>query len=268
MRCVSCGEDIPPKWVAVIEKNVCPSCDGPIMTDDAVLLKTELAEALAKMPNDPQGITGWILSNYRVQKIGKAEPVERFNRPGSAPVRHEGEPSIGNVKVAKSPYEEMLERTQMANKVKSTNAAVASSKNRSERLAEIAANISDEQYGLDDGGVNDSSNDVDEDDVRAYQEMEAQGINPFNGNSKGAALSPQQIAAMQNSIDSADSDGMVAKSNVGRNDNLHDLSAAEKALIAQTGAEGQKVIMDQRLKRIKAQEAVDSGGGSFTRAGG
>lgn len=76
MKCDSCGVDIPPAWSRVIAVNICPNCEGSIMSDGTIELMTGLKEALEKMPNDPQGIAGWLLSNYRMQKVGDGAPTE------------------------------------------------------------------------------------------------------------------------------------------------------------------------------------------------
>ncbi len=271
MRCISCGEDIPPKWVVVIERNVCPSCDGPIMTDDAISLRDELADALTRMPNDPQGITGWLLSNYKVQKIGDAEPVERFSRPGQKAIQpaqmseQPEQPELKEFKVATSPYEEYLARTDFKNKVQETSATIRS---KQDRMAQMAANIAsvEDPYGDDSNQkVSAPTPESDQEDYLALQHMmaEAQGS---SGQASGV-LSPDQIAIMQNQgaqdIAAMGADG-VARANVGMNDG--ELSDAERLLIAQTGNDGHKVVHNNRLKRIKAQEAIETGGGSFTRA--
>jgi hypothetical protein len=46
-------------------------------------LMDELAGAITKMPNDVQGIVGWLLSNYEFNKIGDAVPTEKFHRKSS-----------------------------------------------------------------------------------------------------------------------------------------------------------------------------------------
>jgi hypothetical protein len=275
MRCVSCGEDIPPKWVVVIERNVCPSCDGPIMTSDAISLRDELADALMRMPNDPQGITGWLLSNYKVQKIGDAEPVERFSRPEqklaqstqqspSKGVGAEG-PELKEFKIASSPYEEFLARTDFKNKVQETSANV---RTKQDRMAQMAANIAsvEDPYGENvNQNVSTPTPESDQEDYLALQHMKSQAQSAPE--LSASALSPDQIAMMQNQgapdIAAMGPDG-VARANVGMNDG--DLSDAERLLISQTGNDGHKVVHNNRLKRIKAQEAIETGGGSFTRA--
>lgn len=75
MKCNSCNADIPPSFVRAIEKNICPACENPIMADETIELMAGLKSALEQMPNDPQGIAGWLLSNYRMQKVGSGEPT-------------------------------------------------------------------------------------------------------------------------------------------------------------------------------------------------
>lgn len=75
MKCMSCGADIPPQWVTCINENKCPGCGGTIMDLSAKELLDELRTAMSKMPNDPEGLAGWLLSNYTLHKIGSAEPT-------------------------------------------------------------------------------------------------------------------------------------------------------------------------------------------------
>lgn len=82
MICISCKVEIPSSFVMAIEANKCPGCGGEIQSPESVEFMSELAKALERMPNDPKGIAGWILSNYNISKIGDEEPPERFHRPG------------------------------------------------------------------------------------------------------------------------------------------------------------------------------------------
>lgn len=101
MKCDSCEVDIPPAWSRVIASNNCPNCEGPIMSDGTIELMTGIKNALEQMPNDPQGIAGWLLSNYRMQKVGTGEPT------GFIGVKSKGSSQVGpdGVKIAGSPLE-------------------------------------------------------------------------------------------------------------------------------------------------------------------
>jgi hypothetical protein len=51
------------------------------MDDSAKELLNELKDAMSKMANDPEGLAGWLLSNYKLHKIGTAEPTEFYGKP-------------------------------------------------------------------------------------------------------------------------------------------------------------------------------------------
>ena len=75
MICKSCGADIPPAFVYAISINICSGCGGQIMDEESKQLRAELKEAMSKMTNNPDGLAGWLLSNYTLKKIGTAEPT-------------------------------------------------------------------------------------------------------------------------------------------------------------------------------------------------
>lgn len=102
MNCDSCGVDIPPAWVRIIASNVCPECQGAIMSDGTIDLMNGLKEALEKMPNDPQGIAGWLLSNYQMRKIGTGEPTEFI---GVKPKVSSHQTNSEGIKLAGTPLE-------------------------------------------------------------------------------------------------------------------------------------------------------------------
>lgn len=104
MKCDSCSVDIPPAWVNVIAKNTCPNCDGPIMTEDTIELMVGLKSALEQMPNDPQGIAGWLLSNYRMQKVGTGEPTGFYG----IKTQQKEPTNKTNLKVAENPMQKFF----------------------------------------------------------------------------------------------------------------------------------------------------------------
>jgi hypothetical protein len=78
MKCINCTAEILPQYVHSIANNICPGCGGSIYDDQTKELYNELKEAMIKMPNDPVGLAGWLLDNYKLYKIGTAEPVDKF----------------------------------------------------------------------------------------------------------------------------------------------------------------------------------------------
>jgi len=78
MICCSCGIDVPPQFKMLIQKNECPNCGKEIVNGPMRELLDELKAALEKMPADPEGLAGWLLSNYELRKIGTGQPVTNF----------------------------------------------------------------------------------------------------------------------------------------------------------------------------------------------
>lgn len=128
MKCMSCAVDIPEQWAKVIASNICPNCEEPIFNDFAMELMVELKEALEQMPNNPTGIAGWLLANYRMQKIGDAKPVTEFHdgskKSNNIPLNEQ------NLKIANNPLQEFIKRTgldpNIANKHKNLVAEIMS----------------------------------------------------------------------------------------------------------------------------------------------
>ncbi len=76
MKCKECNIDIPATFVSAIKNNICPSCGASMMDTNIVDLMTGLAEAMEKMDYSPFGIAGWLLSNYKMEKVGDCEITE------------------------------------------------------------------------------------------------------------------------------------------------------------------------------------------------
>lgn len=80
MKCMSCKAEIPPAWVHAINSNSCPGCGGTIMDSKAQTILAEVREAMNQMPSNPEGLAGWLMSNYKLTKVGDAEPSEFHQR--------------------------------------------------------------------------------------------------------------------------------------------------------------------------------------------
>lgn len=249
MRCMFCGADIPPQWLKAIENNLCPGCGECIYNDATKTLLQELTEAMAKMPNDPQGVAGWLLSNYRFQKVGAAEPVEKFYRKGGY---QSGVIDESNLKVDPT-YNEFVKRNNVTDLV--ARSEQLSKLKRNSKFAEFASMIQSAGDPYGDDTVSTLSQEEEKplsaDEQKAYLELKASGIDPFAKTPVGGitdlsqAISPQEISAFLTS-------GQDAPSH------------AEKIYLQ--SEEGRKILQRENYKKLKAQEAVNGvGGGSFRR---
>lgn len=137
MQCLTCSADIPPQWVNAIQSNICPGCGGNIMSDASKELMTEIREAFKRMPQDVEGISGWLLSNYKITKIGTAEPTIEFHRPRTSET-HSDEP----LKIAKNPTQQFLTKISEVKTAGKTKAQV---------LAELANKINNDESLVSDG---------------------------------------------------------------------------------------------------------------------
>jgi hypothetical protein len=248
MRCMSCGANIPPEWVMAIQKNECPGCGGEIMSEPTQVLLQELTEAMERMPNDPQGVAGWLLSNYRFQKVGSGEPVEKFHRKGGG-----GGGQIDESQLKSDPsYSQFVKRNEATHLVQKGE-QLAKLKH-SPDVAEFASMIQNagDPYGDDTISTLEVDNSPpDADEVKAYQEMKAAGQDPFAKTPVGGitdlsqAIDPNEVARYLNP-------------------NHEELSAAEK--IYMRSDEGRGILERENFKKLKAQEAISTGsGGAFRR---
>jgi len=89
MKCINCTIEVPSNFKSAIKSNICPSCGKAIMSDDLQQITLDLAEAIAKMANDPEGLAGWLVSNYAMQKIGEAMPVDFYDPKRRGPRRRD-----------------------------------------------------------------------------------------------------------------------------------------------------------------------------------
>lgn len=236
MRCCNCKTDIPPEWQGVFKSNVCPACGDSVMDDTAKQLLDELAEAMEKMPNNALGVASWLFSNYELNKIGEAKPVEKFY--GEKPKLEEKQ-----LKIATNPVEEMLKRTNQ-------HRAISETKNKlNDRLTQMAQNIVE----LDvDNNMYGGNEPPEEDEVEIDGEIPEQEFRSRRGS---------RALASENSL----VDHTVSPP-------TEDDIEAINELVNQSSDPGPDEtlleIKRQRLNRLKAQEAVTGGGGGFFRRGG
>lgn len=159
MKCINCTAEILPQYVHSIANNTCPGCGGSIYDDRTKELYNELKEAMIKMPNDPVGLTGWLLDNYKLEKIGDAAPVEKFYNQKE------------KIKVKEASTDKTNEFFQRAGVAPQTRHG--RSKDYSSLVKQINNSVEDEMYGGEDQDEVEMGHEVDGSDIMAAQEMGA-----------------------------------------------------------------------------------------------
>lgn len=255
---MSCGADIPPQFVHAIATNICSGCGGEIMNEATKDLLKELSDALTRMPNDPQGIAGWLMSNYRFQKMGDGKPVEKFHRKGGSGASGGSDDfDESNLKIAPG-YNEFIKRNDAAHLVTRSNELAAKAKgSKNGKLAEFANVIRGVSDPYGDNTVEESDDREDDrpvsaEDQKSYLEMKASGFDPF------MQLVP---STMSSTSEYADSDIVNKLARVMSQDNK---PIAYETALSQTD-EGRKQLQLDNFKRIKAQDAVNGGSGGVFR---
>lgn len=225
MKCQHCDAEIKPEYVHAISSNICPGCGSEIMNNDSFSLLNELSSAMERMPNDPQGLAGWLLSNYHFSKIGEAKPVDRFHRKFDE----------RDLKIAPEPSE-FMKRTGLLPQVNAAKTAL-NKRASNPNIAELARNIANvpDPYS---GGGEEIEYDSDRDDVEAYKEFQEAGFNPFG-----------EDPVSEGGVD------FVAGS-----------TALQQEMLLSKTAEGKRVLTNEKIRKIKAQEGLSSGAGGFRRA--
>lgn len=172
MICKSCNADIPPQWVGAIKKNECPGCLGEIMDSSNKNLMDELADAMEKMPNNPQGIVGWLLTNYEFRKIGSGEIVEKFHTKG-------GNGTWTNQN-GTNKTSEFLTRSQYKGPSGKIAEVIANKAGSNSKIAELAAAISQTTDPYESNETQQHEQQFEEgpseEDVRAKAELEKAGF--------------------------------------------------------------------------------------------
>lgn len=274
MRCISCGAEIPAQWVKAIENNECPGCGGQIMTDDSKIILNELSEAIRKMPADPQGLAGWLMSNYRIKKIGSAEPVEKFHRQKGSANRVKNSGGRRYEDEYDDEYDdESAEFHRRAGVDPDKQRALRDAARRAREKASLS-NIVRDDSGED---IEDEEEEFDEEYLERILTQDAsEYYRPNTGVEKTASIrgTPSDLGRMmsggiynyENDLVPVDSFSGSAKASVGRNDS--GISGEEAKLISVAGEEGRALVEKIRYNRIKAQDAISGGGGgSFRRSG-
>lgn len=230
IKCKGCSAEIPPQWVAAINSGICPGCGGEIFHSEEKELLCELREAMKQMESaNPESITGWLLSNYTLQKIGTAEPIKFHQR--KAPEAFEdsnGSVLPNNIKIADNPVHAFLQRTGYGKDLKNRK-----------RLKDIVNEI-------EDGGPGIYDKDYDP-DIELSGPAESSAKEALSNN---VAMGPESAPTREELVALANAVSMA-----GQTTPLDgDLPPA---------------LQIDRMKRLKQQQGVASGGGggSFRRSG-
>jgi hypothetical protein len=232
---MSCAAEIPPEWVAAIKNNHCPGCDGEIMNESSQELLAELAAAMERMPNNPQGLAGWLLSNYKLMKIGTAQPTEKFHS------KHNGQTNdFGEIKIAN----EFLNRSAVAKDIFNTQAKIESLKHSKDpNIVALANKLQQEQ---------EEDFYEDEEDVDMGEEDEDAEYNRRYPSQPMDRPSQLLINSGSNYIDS----------NVQMNPEV--INALATIVSNSTeGASHDPLLERNRQMRIKSQQGFSSGAGGF-----
>jgi len=236
MQCMNCSGDIPPQWVNAIQKNECPGCGEAIMDEASKELLDELRSAMERMPNDPEGLAGWLLSNYRLRKVGDAEPTDFHRARPAQPERFD------NLKIADNPKNVFLHRAGMTRELA----------RRQQTLSEIASHIND----VGDGTVSVDLEEVDE--YEGLDEYEALALAQSNSAVGGSSARK----ALHNNALLIQGEGPPVTS--------VEAEAIAQALGQQMPAPQDDLppaLQADRHKRLRAQHDLASGGkpGAFSR---
>lgn len=260
MQCRNCKCEIPPAFVTAIANNSCPGCGKEIMSETDQELMTSLSEAMERMPNDPQGLAGWLLSNYRLTKVGAAEPVERFYRPVQGRVDNSGEP--GNNFFERAGVKPNTDIKDKINKLK-----------QNKQMAPLAEAMQS-NFENDDEDVQVDDEAAELEDLEALKEfgkLLARKNQPIQ-NEEGIITA----ATMKNLIKKQAAPQQVSYSDFFQQDFEGEEDPEDEEYIPtghmtkeeielQSSAAGRKMLDQDKFKRMKAQNALRSGGGSFRR---
>lgn len=257
MRCMHCGADILPCYIAAIQNNTCPACADTIYNDETKTLIEDLSSALEKMPNDPQGIAGWLVSNYRFQKMGDGIPTEKFYRKGGS------QSNFDESQMKMDPtYNQFMKRGEASEiAAKSEKLAKKFKGAKGEKFAKMAAAIQGvtDPYGDDPLSTIEEEDDeapLDKDDIKAYEELQRSGVDPFAEESGSVVSRGGKMTDLSQAIDPSEVRNLLKITP----DTLTDY---EKSL--ETTAEGRAILQRERFKKAKSQDAISSSGGAFRR---
>jgi hypothetical protein len=175
MICKSCSAEIPPQWLFALTANSCPGCGSELMNSDEKSLLDELTAAMEKMPNNPRGLAGWILSNFRVLKINSSiEPTAVFY------TKNGGGNSNTNNTNNTNQVNDFQKRAQYKGPSGKIAEVIANKAGSNSKIAELAAAISQTTDPYESNETQQHEQQFEEgpseEDVRAKAELEKAGF--------------------------------------------------------------------------------------------
>jgi hypothetical protein len=75
MKCKSCKEDVPPKFVHAISVNICPLCGQEIMDTKLQSILNDLKHTMDSAKEYSEQVEDWLHSNYSLKKVNSDEIV-------------------------------------------------------------------------------------------------------------------------------------------------------------------------------------------------
>lgn len=224
MNCVTCNTEIPSAFVHCISSNTCAACGGPIMSDEHQTLLTELKEAMSKMEHNPEGLAGWLLSNYRLTKIGSGEPTEFYGKKRANQQAH------NNVKIYQDNTSDFIKRAGV------DPSLLDASKSRKNKFQLLASAINegnlDDLYGDNESEDNGYEEDMQDIPMPSMQRREPGFIDTeammLAGN--GQPLSSSETALLMQQIS-----------------------------MSNTAENSTAIVKNERLKRLQKQENIVNG---------
>lgn len=142
---------------------------------------------MQEMPNNPEGIAGWLISNYKFEKIGDAKPTTKFHEKIS-------EKQTEQVKMHDNPVQKFLKNAGVADGLAERKAKLA---NLAKQIK--SGQVDAEQY--EDGPDADYDEESEEEYVPAVRESRALVNNTIGA--QASDMSADELRGLVESVSSA-----------------------------------------------------------------
>jgi hypothetical protein len=189
--------------------------------------------------------------------MGDGIPTEKFYRKGGS------QSNFDESQMKMDPtYNQFMKRGEASEiAAKSEKLAKKFKGVKGEKFAKMAAAIQGvtDPYGDDPLSTIEEEDDeapLDKDDVKAYEELQRSGVDPFAEESGSVVSRGGKMTDLSQAIDPSEVRNLLKITP----DTLTDY---EKSL--ETTAEGRAILQRERFKKAKSQDAISSSGGAFRR---